>query len=951
MISSHETTRSVTDRLPRDRRQTNGRLFWKYTALFAIFFLAFYSPFLLYGKSLMRTNDGTSQYLTALLYSRQWLRAIVDNLRQGKLEIPFWSLKIGYGQSTFGNLISYRPLLFLYALFPRDKLELYLILRYAVSLYITGLSFLAYARSRVREHSALLLGSMLYIFSGFLPYMLSMHWFFVGMAFGMPLMLIGIDRIFKGKWSWLFVLIVAKEGLAGYYPLFMMTLPAVIYALFHYFELSPEKRSRCGGLVRIVLRHAVQFLAGVGLAAVSMLPNLILAFSSSRVGAQKDISLLHWSLATYLSYLRAFVDVNTIVDGGRIALPSIGLAGMAYLFYTHRRKDKLLWGQLIVYHLTFLIPALTMVFSAFAGRTQRWSYAFSFWVSLSAACMLPKLLRDDGQGLRFCRVALYVYAVVYMAVSVWTGHPVSLSLVLALLGVALLRWTLLSDGGCQRKRLAMALLFAMLLVETTTKSYEFFSPEYGNVIDSYLDAGAVLDRVSDNAADALNLVSDPGVYRTDVIGKSLLEKKYLLNYGVLEGVNGLSTYFSITDSRIVDYSLDVGNSQQQMEFKICDFDQRPALDALAGVKYATAFETGLSRIPYGYKLVDSGERTLSDGTVTTQYLYENQYALPLSYAYVAAISREEYDALPSYRREQAMLQGVVLEEDSPLPGAELTFEDEILYDNDAIMAVLAEKAKDNANLEVDGNVIRVRKENTAVNIPIEKTTGQMGVLFRNALYESVNLAAEEAQRLEEEGGSRLAVMNARRAAHQWVHFNSPLITVTTGDMSNFGMLKGIDSSYFIGQKDMLINLGYGETGKTLRIKFEQPGDYSFDSVELIRQSMEGYADRIAALQERQASSVAVDGNTVTVKYDLDESAFALLAVPYSRSWSATVDGEKTQILPANGMYMGVMLPAGEHTIVYRYALRGFREGAAVSLATLIGLVVFGIARRVRRCGR
>jgi hypothetical protein len=84
--------------------------------------------------------------------------------------------------------------------------------------------------------------------------------------------------------------------------------------------------------------------------------------------------------------------------------------------------------------------------------------------------------------------------------------------------------------------------------------------------------------------------------------------------------------------------------------------------------------------------VGSREKALSDGTVTTEYLYRNAYALPLSYAYDACIPRAAYDALPMNRREQAMLQGVVLEAEVPLEQAELAFDDRVILDHEAIMA-------------------------------------------------------------------------------------------------------------------------------------------------------------------------------------------------------------------------------------------------------------------------
>ena len=939
---------AASDSLPRTNRDSLGRLLCGYTLLFAIFLIALLSPFWLYGKTFLSNMDGVGLYMPSLLYSRFWGKTVLTNLTQGRFEIPFWSPWIGFGQETIGSIVAYRPFNFLYALFPTEALEAYLTAIIAIGFYFSGLSFLAFARTRVRDHTGLLLGCMLYLFSGFMPIYITSQWVFLGLMTCLPLMLLGVDQIFKGKWSWLFIFVVFKKATISYYQLYMVTLPAVIYALFHYFELKAEDRARCGGFIRIVLRHAVHFLAGIGLAGFALVPALFSAFASSRFGMQQGVSLLHWMPRVYLEYLRAFVDVESIAHSGRIALPSMGLIAIIYLFYAPRKRDRLLRGQIIFYNLCFLIPCLTMVFSAFAGRSMRWCYAFSFWVAVTAACMLPRIRRDRDDGYRFCKRAFCVYAVIYLIISIWTGKPVTLGFALVFLGFSAFYATMLSDWGRHHKKLASVLLLAMLLVELTAKSYEQFSPQYENLISRYLDAGTALDAISDNAADALEMTEDDGLFRTDVIANSTKEHNLLFNYGTRSRINGLSSYLPLMDEHIISYSLDLGNAHQRQTFKISDFDQRTTLNELAAVKYAAVLEEDLARVPYGYALIGSRDKERLDGSMTTEYLYENQYALPLSYAYTARISREDYDALSPSQKEQSMLQGVVLEADAPLKPAELRFDEEVLLDNDAVIAALQEAARDSEYLEVTQGKLRVKKANFSVSIPIEQSEGEIYLQFGNISYRSVDVNAEKAEKLRQEGAPRLTVMNSMRLSRQWEPDENTTITVSTGDMSNYGILLDEDSLYYFGGRDFLLNLGYGKTGKKLKLNFSHAGEYSFDSVQLVRQPMDAYAEKIAPLQARKASSVEIDGYRVTLEYDLNEDALACLAIPYSPSWSATVDGEKAEILPANGMYMGIMLKAGRHTVVFQYMLRGFRLGVGISLATLLVLVIAAIFAQMRR---
>jgi len=65
-------------------------------------------------------------------------------------------------------------------------------------------------------------------------------------------------------------------------------------------------------------------------------------------------------------------------------------------------------------------------------------------------------------------------------------------------------------------------------------------------------------------------------------------------------------------------------------------------------------------------------------------------------------------------------------------------------------------------------------------------------------------------------------------------------------------------------------------------------------------------------------------------------------------WAATVDGVSTQIHPTNYLLRGVVLPAGEHRVEMRYRAPAARNGALISIFSLLvlgGLLIY--ARRSR----
>jgi len=924
-----------------------------YSLLFVVFFGAIFSPFWFYGKAFLWGSDGTSQHVPAVLYLKRWFGAVARNLRAGKWEIPFWDMSVGFGQNTLPLIVGYRLSYNVFALLPDSALEGYLMARTVLFLYFSGLSFLAFARTRLRNRQGLLLGSLLYTFSGFTVFFAARHTFFLDMTVATPLLLLSVDRIFEKKWSWLFILLIARGCLRSISLLLVITVSAVIYALFHYFELSVDDRANCGGFFRILLRHIVHYVIAMGLAAIGFLPNLLQLFSSARVSTEKSVSLWHWNAQVYLNFVRAIVDPEEIGVTGYIAIPGIAFIGIFYLIYARRKRYRLVLGQLVLYTAAFLVPLLTMLFSGMAGKTQRWCYIYSLLTSMAAILALPGLLKDDGRGQRFCLCALLAYAAVYMAVSVWTGQAVSISMLATMISAVLLLAVVYPMWGRRRKGLAVALTVVLVLVEMTVKSYALYSPQYLSYISSFIDAGRVLGVATDNASDALEMAGDDGLFRTEVLALPIGDKALQANYGARNDVNGISSYYSFNDAGIVNYSKDLGNVNQRGGFMILDLDQRTVLNELAAVKYIATLNNGLSRVPYGYEEVGSRPKTLSDGREDTEHLFRNNYALPLSYAYDSWISREDYEALPLNRREQSMLQGVVVDSELPLKRTETAFDDRVLLDREDFMATLSAVAANNpGRLEMtEDGALRVKADNYSVSFPIEAAEGEICLLLENARFESINTGREEAQRLIGEGAFRINIANVQRRARTWKPLAACIITATTGALSDSVILDGADAKYDLGERDLLLNLGYGATAEQLTINFSYAGEYRFDRIALIAQPMDSYEEKVQPLLSRQALSTRIDGNSVTVNYDLDESAFACLAIPYSASWSATVDGERAALLPANGMYMGVMLSPGPHTVVFRNRLPGFWEGAIISLMTLVGLIAFGIVRRVRRRSR
>jgi hypothetical protein len=83
---------------------------------------------------------------------------------------------------------------------------------------------------------------------------------------------------------------------------------------------------------------------------------------------------------------------------------------------------------------------------------------------------------------------------------------------------------------------------------------------------------------------------------------------------------------------------------------------------------------------------------------------------------------------------------------------------------------------------------------------------------------------------------------------------------------------------------------------------------------------------------------------VVVRVQAPVRGFLHLADQYFPGWGATVNGEPAPILRANYLFRAVEVPAGESTVEFRYRPTSVRVGAAITLLTLVSLVVFALRR-------
>lgn len=87
---------------------------------------------------------------------------------------------------------------------------------------------------------------------------------------------------------------------------------------------------------------------------------------------------------------------------------------------------------------------------------------------------------------------------------------------------------------------------------------------------------------------------------------------------------------------------------------------------------------------------------------------------------------------------------------------------------------------------------------------------------------------------------------------------------------------------------------------------------------------------------------------VAVAVDAPDAGILVLSDSYAPGWRAYVDGKTAPILRVNGLFRGVALPGGKHTVTFRYRPVFFYAGVLITLVTLAALLVHCIRFLTRR---
>ncbi len=931
--------------------------FIAYTVLFGICAAALLSHFVLRDKSLIWSAnagnwDGISQHYIALSYWGDYLRNVARTLfTEGRLVFPLYDTSIGMGSDvlqTLGYYVIGDPLTLLSALVPRAHTETLYNVLIIFRLYLAGLAFSAFAMTLKKNNRFFtLIASLVYLFSGYTLFAAVRHPYFSNPMIYFPLILIGVEYIFRGKKPWLFILSVTLAAMSNFYFFYMICILTVLYVLIRLFDYAPKGERK--KMVGYLIRFAVFAVLAVMMAAVLFYPALRTTLSSSRQQGGSSVPLLYnWRY--YEKYIFSAVTAAGQGDWdfhGHLPLSLIAI----FLLWATPQKSKTERRLFVLCTVMLAVPVFGWLLNGMAYVANRWCWGYSLLVACICAFRLPKLLTISRKKW----LVLLGFAVLFAVGASYfrlTGEYYRTGVIGVLCTAALTAGVCLCVTDKHKKE---HLLRASLLFLAVVQVCEFCTARMkaGEYAEQFISSGQALSNAREAQGAALSDLGDTSYYRyEDHFGGDTSRQK---NAALLNGGHSTNCYFSLSSDAWFEQQRSLGHSDTMVQL-MTGLDNRTIQGTLANVKYFTTTAQGEGYLPYRYdkepvmtREIKNSRLYRTDATASTKKTnyfgyYVNENALPFGYTYSSYITKEEYDSLNYADRQRVMLHNAVLEENSSfLPKGTLpdkTESSEIKITTDPTIVR-------------EGDVFTANKAGMFyIELPSAQAKRETYLSFTLESFEQFDPLTRAEKNGTLETATPLKLKDLKRSTRNFTPDDTVLLDIfmRCGEVATQKSVEFFTpaNSYYAAVHDFNINMGYFEGAPTrIAVSLPSAGKYVIKNIAVTQLSFDGYEVACDALAKEHLENVVFSDNKISGSITVSENKLLCLSLPYSPGFTAFVDGKEVEIKKTDLAFMGIELTQGEHTVELRYFTPFLAFGILVSAVGWSIFVIWVICDKIK----
>ncbi len=509
-----------------------------YTLLFAVLAWIVFYPVLLQSKTLISVGDNYNQSLPVLFYIRQYYHSLLSGTYYK------FDPAIGFGEDVIGSLFYYGigdlfmfPVLFVSE---ENVIHAYSFI-VIMKMYLAGLSFMIYGRSKGLTRTALICSSLSYALCF---YELQQGLACINMLVApilFPIMITAIDRIYYGilkrKWFLILCLVVWIQALDGFYFLYIDILGCLVYGML----LIIFNSNTVSVLIKRIALVSGAFIIGMVLGTPILYPSIRYYLQSNRTSESGNILLKLFTLPSIADLgvrIKNFIlPAYGLYEYG-FGLPVICLVVFIYLIIKWKKveyRKYLLVFALALYG--YFFPAIGVIMNGFSYNTNRWFFIVFFGLIFITAKLLPEVF-ENVRVLKKVRAGIWEYILLANVV---------------LVGFLFFAPTYIGGQG-------------------TAASFMRYDEVYNGIY------GSELYKVSEELKEGK---TDSEFYRVDLNDSSI-------NASSIMGTNSTYLYYSVCNGPILDIFMDLRVLPSiEAEFVIEGLDSRQVLESLFSTKVYT----------------------------------------------------------------------------------------------------------------------------------------------------------------------------------------------------------------------------------------------------------------------------------------------------------------------------------------------------------------------------
>ncbi|MBC6298300.1 YfhO family protein [Listeria sp. FSL L7-1517] len=916
------------------------KTFFTYSILFILVTISIYLLFWLRGYSFIWSHDGFNQHYPILKEFRNMLVEVFKH----PMQIPeLWSWQIGMGGDVIGSFGYYvlgDIFAYLVVLFPADKMEFAYTFLILLRLFCVGLAFLAFAKSFKINHISAVVGSLVYVFSGYLFMSATRHPFFITPMILLPLLCLCVERVFQKKSPVPLMLVICWTLVSNFYFAYMLALMVGVYTIIRYFTFYKNKGIPLLSTIGKLILYAV---TGFLMACVLFLPNLIAFLGSSRANGEFANGLWLYDLNYYLSLGKMYLTTESAGYWANLGFAAIAVFVLPFVL-RYRKKYPTLFFSLLIGFVMMLFPFFGAIFNGLSSPSNRWMYALALPISIGVSFLLTDYKTLTKKDIRNFLITI----VVFLCVSWWGPNfnifqpALIVPLVLMILTFIVFLLQYINLNYIKKKAYNGLFYFLIIMLVCVNLAYigNYAFSKYGsNKVRGQLNSGIVERKISELYGGADKKIDRSSFYRTS------LSSGYNGFYdnsdaNILLDVNTVNSFYSITNGAVADLATELDNSQFRMTLPLGQMDNRTIFTNMLGTTYLFARDDQAERIPFGYKKIDSSElQRIDKPGISHTDVYESKNSVPLMYINYYSQDRESYEKLTPLEKEEALSYNAIIDNDGTSKRNYKSTINELKFDTSV------GKVNETTPVKITKNKIEVSNAANEITFKLKNPE-----LTKNAeIYFYIDGLKFTPYNFQQRKDIAFAEDKYKTKDMRYSYYRENLtktikedFTLTAKTANRVVSASQVDkrelSGYFI-RDNMLLNGGYSESvRKQVSINLSGLGTYDYDNIKIYAVPFgDSYTKRMQELKEQAVTDLTFDTNKLSAKATATKNGVLVTTIPYTSGWKVKVDGKEIETKKVNTGFIGFPLKAGEHTIEMNYETPMLKAGM---IASCLGIILF-----------